>query len=141
MMVWMNESFDRLWSCKVESFVCVVLRLVVVTLVTILRPEFHQSIKHSNISPHIRSNFKIVKLCVHFVSVCLKVQNWTQTDAKVIFHPKIRLIYSGAMVLILLRFKDKWKIIIIIMLVGVWGTHHFKCLSLARRLKGGRLRG
>ena len=24
-----------------------------------------------------------VKLCVHFVSVCLKVQKWTQTDTKV----------------------------------------------------------
>ena len=26
-----------------------------------------------------------VKLCVHFVSVCLKVQKWTQTDTKVTF--------------------------------------------------------
>ena len=25
---------------------------------------------------------KIVKLCVHFVSMCLKVQKWTQTDTK-----------------------------------------------------------
>ena len=31
--------------------------------------------------------FLIVKLCVHFVSVCLKVQKWIQIDTKVTFHP------------------------------------------------------
>ena len=29
----------------------------------------------------------IFMLCVYFVSVCLKVQKWTQTDIKVTFHP------------------------------------------------------
>ena len=60
------------------------------------------------------SDKNIVKLCVHFVSVCLKVQKWRQTETKVTFHPpenfflsqmkgmaKIRLFYSGAMALIL----------------------------------------
>ena len=62
----------------------------------------------------------IVKLCVHFVSVCLKVKKWTQTDTKVTLHPthpppgnffwcqmkgmaKIRLFYSGDIALILPR--------------------------------------
>ena len=58
---------------------------------------------------------------VNFVSVCLKVKKWTQTDTKVTFHPsspensfwyqmkgmaKIRHFYSGAMVLILRQLKD-----------------------------------
>ena len=29
----------------------------------------------------------VVKLCVHFVSVSLKVKKWTQTDTKVSHHP------------------------------------------------------
>ena len=33
--------------------------------------------------------FLIVKLCVHFVSVCLSVQKWTQTETKVTFHPPV----------------------------------------------------
>ena len=73
---------------------------------------------------------KIVKLCVHFcVCVSKSLRKWTQTDTKVTFHQpdtchrhhhppeklfwsqmkgmaKIRLFYSGAMVLILPRFKD-----------------------------------
>ena len=65
---------------------------------------------------------KIVKLCVNFVSVYLKVQKWTQTDTKVTLHPppppgnfywcqmkgmaNIRLFYSCAMVLILPWLKD-----------------------------------
>ena len=61
----------------------------------------------------------LVSVCVHFVSVCLKVQKWRQTETKVIFHPpenfflsqmkgmaKIRLFYSGAMVLILPQWKN-----------------------------------
>ena len=54
------------------------------------------------------------KNIVHFVSVCLKVHKWRQTETKVTFHPpenfflsqmrglaNIRLFYSGAMALIL----------------------------------------
>ena len=65
------------------------------------------------------SDKNIVKLCVHFVSVCLKVQKWRQTETKVTFHPpenfflsqmkgmaKIRLFYSGAMALILPQWKN-----------------------------------
>ena len=33
------------------------------------------------------SDKNIVKLCVHFVSVCIKVQKWRQTETKVTFHP------------------------------------------------------
>ena len=77
----------------------------------------------------IQRNFcqALCPFCVH-VSVCLKVQNWTQTDTKVTFHPppppatqhppenffwsqmkgmtKIRLLYSSAMALILRQLKD-----------------------------------
>ena len=90
-----------------------------------LKTEYFQSSTRILILNPWRSS--IVKLCVHFVAMCLKVQKWTLTDTKVTFPPtptthhlptrklfwcqmkgtaKILLFYSGAMALILTRLKD-----------------------------------